>query len=108
MKTTYKIDPVHSSAQFIARHMMISNVRGGFGKVEGTVVYDPKNLAASTVDVAIDANTVTTLEPARDAHLKSPDFLDVEKYPSITFGSKAITTNGDGELQVKGDLTIQA
>ena len=106
MKTTYKIDPVHSSAQFIARHMMISNVRGGFGKVEGTVVYDPKNLAASTVDVAIDASTVTTLEPARDAHLKSPDFLDVEKYPSITFGSKAITTNGDGELQVKGDLTI--
>jgi len=106
MKTTYKIDPVHSSAQFIARHMMISNVRGGFGKVEGTVVYDPKNLAASTVDVAIDANTVTTLEPARDAHLKSPDFLDVEKYPIITFGSKAITTNGDGELQAKGDLTI--
>jgi len=106
MKTTYKIDPVHSSAQFIARHMMISNVRGGFGKVDGTVVYDPKNLAASTVDVAIDANTVTTLEPARDAHLKSPDFLDVEKYPIITFGSKAITTNGDGELQVKGDLTI--
>lgn len=106
MKTTYKIDPVHSSAQFIARHMMISNVRGGFGKVEGTVVYDPKNLAASTVDVAIDASTVTTLEPARDAHLKSPDFLDVEKYPSITFGSKAIATIGDGELQVRGDLTI--
>ncbi len=106
MKATYKIDSAHSSAQFIARHMMISNVRGGFGKVQGTVAYDPENLAASTVDVVIDASTVSTLEPARDTHLKSPDFLDVEKYPSITFKSKAITPGGDGGLRLKGDLTI--
>ena len=106
MKATYKIDPAHSTAQFIARHMMISNVRGGFGKVEGTVVHDPKNPAASAVEVLIDATTVNTLEPTRDAHLKSPDFLDVEKYPTITFKSNSVTTNGNGELQVKGDLTI--
>lgn len=106
MKATYKIDPAHSTAQFIARHMMISNVRGGFGKVEGTVVHDSRNPAASAVDVVIDATTINTLEPARDTHLKSPDFLDVEKYPAITFKSNSVTTNGDGELQVKGDLTI--
>jgi polyisoprenoid-binding protein YceI len=106
MKTTYKIDPAHSTAQFVARHMMITNVRGGFSGVEGTVDYDPKNPAASSIAVLIDANTINTLEAARDTHLKSADFLDVEKYPSITFKSSSITPDGDSELNVKGDLTI--
>jgi polyisoprenoid-binding protein YceI len=105
MKTTYKIDPAHSSAQFVARHMMISNVRGGFSGVQGTVVYDPENAGASSAEVVIDANTINTLEAARDTHLKSADFLDVEKYPTITFRSNSVTV-GDGELDLKGDLTI--
>ena len=106
MKTSYKIDPTHSSAHFIVRHMMITNVRGGFTSVQGTVVYDPENLSGSSIDVVIDVNSLNTSDPGRDTHLKSPDFLDVEKYPSITFQSKTITKEGDGELRVKGDLTI--
>jgi polyisoprenoid-binding protein YceI len=106
MKTTYKIDPAHSTAQFVARHMMITNVRGGFNGVEGTVVYHRENPAASSVEVRIDANRINTLEAARDAHLKSADFLDVEKYPAITFKSSSVTPDGDGELSLQGDLTI--
>ena len=106
MKATYKIDPAHSKAHFTVRHMMITNVRGAFSGVQGTVVYDPENLSASSVDVTIDTNTINTQEPDRDRHLKSADFLEVEKYPTITFKSKSITKDGSGELQVKGDLTI--
>jgi polyisoprenoid-binding protein YceI len=103
---SYKIDPARSSAQFSVRHMMISNVRRGFGSVQGTVAYDSQNVAASNVEVEINASTISTLENARDTHLKSPDFLHVEKYPTITLKSTAVTPNGDGELRVKGDLTI--
>jgi polyisoprenoid-binding protein YceI len=106
MKTSFKIDPAHSSAHFIVRHMMITNVRGGFTSVQGTVVYDPENHSASSIDVFIDVNSLNTSDPGRDTHLKSPDFLDAEKYPTITFKSKTITKEGDGELRVKGDLTI--
>ncbi len=106
MKTTYKLDPAHSTAQFVVRHMMITNVRGGFSGVQGKVVYDPENPAASSVDVVIDANTINTQEADRDKHLKSPDFLDVEKYPTITLKSRSITPDGNGELSLKGDLTI--
>jgi polyisoprenoid-binding protein YceI len=106
MKTTYKIDPAHSTAQFVARHMMITNVRGGFSGLQGTAVYDAENPTASSIEVVIDANMINTLEAARDTHLKSADFLDVEKYPTITFRSTSITPEGDGELNLKGDLTI--
>ena len=106
MKATYKIDPAHSTAQFVVRHMMITNVLGGFSGVQGTVVYDAEDPSASSVDVVIDAKMINTLEAARDAHLKSADFLDVEKYPTITFKSSSITPDGDGELGLKGDLTI--
>ncbi len=106
MKTTYKIDPAHSTAQFVVRHMMITNVRGGFSGVQGAVVYDPENPTTSSVDVVIDANTINTLEADRDKHLKSADFLDVEKYPAITFKSSTVTLDGDGELNLQGDLTI--
>ena len=105
MKTTWKIDPAHSSAQFVIRHMMITNVRGGFSGVQGTVVYDLDDLNASSIDVTIDAKTLSTGDPTRDTHVKSADFLDVEKYPTITFKSKKITKDGDG-LKVIGDLTI--
>ena len=106
MKATYKIDPAHSSAHFVVRHMMITNVRGAFSGVQGTVEHDSANPEASSLDVVIDVNTLNTLDPARDAHVKNADFLDVEKYPSITFKSKKVAAEGDGELKVTGDLTI--
>lgn len=106
MKTNYTIDTAHSSAQFSIRHMMISNVRGGFSSVKGTVEYDADNPGNSSIDVVIDASTIKTLDDQRDAHLKSADFLDVEKYPAITFKSTKVTSSGDGEAKVEGDLTI--
>jgi len=106
MKTTYTIDPAHSSAQFSVRHMMISNVRGGFSSVKGTVEYDAANPGSSSVNIEIDANTIKTLDESRDAHLKSADFLDTEKYPTITFKSTKIAATGDGEATLTGDLTI--
>ncbi len=105
MKTTYKIDPAHSTAHFSVRHMMVTNVRGAFSKVEGTVVIDTDNPAASSVDATIDASTVNTNEAQRDAHLKSGDFLDVEKYPTLAFKSKKIDRDGD-DWKVTGDLTL--
>ena len=105
MKTNWKIDPAHSSAQFVVRHMMITNVRGGFSGLQGTVVYDPADLSSSSVDVTIDANTLSTGDANRDAHVKSAEFLDVENYPTITFKSKSISRDGD-DLKVKGDLTV--
>jgi polyisoprenoid-binding protein YceI len=102
----YEIDPVHSSAQFSVRHLMISNVRGEFAKVTGTVVYDPKNLKASSVEATIDATSINTHEPRRDEQLKSPDFFDVAKYPTLTFKSKKVEPAGEGKLRVTGDLTI--
>jgi len=105
MKTTYKIDPAHTKAHFVVRHMMITNVRGAFSNVQGTVVYDPDNPAATTIEAVIDATSISTHEPQRDAHLKSPDFLDVEQFPSITFRSKKVEPDGE-ELKVTGDLTL--
>jgi polyisoprenoid-binding protein YceI len=106
MKTSYKIDPAHSTAQFSVRHMMITNVRGRFNNVQGTVVYDAENPTASSINVVINTDTINTMEPDRDKHLKSADFLDVEKFPTITFKSKSVERAGDGELRVAGDLTI--
>ncbi len=105
MKTTWKIDPAHSSAHFVVRHMMITNVRGGFSGVQGTVVYDPADLNGSSVEVTIDKNTLSTGDTNRDTHVKSAEFLDVENFPTITFKSKKITKDGDG-LKIAGDLTL--
>lgn len=106
MKTTYKIDPAHSSAQFVVRHMMITNVRGGFSGVQGTIEYDPDKPEEARVDVTIDASKINTLDEQRDTHLKSPDFLHVEQHPAITFKSKKVAQAGDGEWKITGDLTI--
>jgi polyisoprenoid-binding protein YceI len=106
MKTTYTIDPAHSSAQFSIRHMMISNVRGGFSSVKGTVEYDAADPGATVVNVTIDPATIKTLDDQRDAHLKSADFLDVEKHPAITFKSTSVSSTGAGEMDITGDLTI--
>lgn len=106
MSTTYKIDPQHSSAQFTVKHMMITNVHGGFSNLQGSVVWDGSNAAQSSVNVVIDASTIQTREADRDKHLRSADFLDVEKFPSITFKSTSVKATGEGELAVAGDLTI--
>jgi len=106
LKTTYKIDPAHSTAQFVVRHMMITNVRGGFSGVQGTIDYDPENPGNARVDVVIDASKINTLDEQRDAHLKSADFLHVEQHPTITFKSKKIAQAGDGEWKITGDLTV--
>jgi polyisoprenoid-binding protein YceI len=106
MKASYDIDPAHSSAQFSVRHMMITNVRGGFSSVKGTIVYDPDDPAATSIEAIIDPGTIKTLDDQRDTHLKSGDFLDVEKYPAITFKSRKVVPNGAEEMTVTGDLTI--
>jgi len=106
LKTTYKIDPAHSSVQFVVRHMMITNVRGGFSSVNGTVEYNPANTADARVDATIDVATISTLDAQRDTHLKSPDFLDAAQFPTITFKSKKVVSSGDGEAKITGDLTI--
>jgi polyisoprenoid-binding protein YceI len=102
---TYTIDPTHSTAEFKVRHLMVANVRGHFSGVTGTVVVDPGAPQNSRVDATIDASTVHTRDEQRDTHLKSADFLDVEKHPTITFVSKKIT-GADGEWKVTGDLNI--
>ncbi len=106
MKATYKIDPAHSSAQFVVRHMMITNVRGGFSGVQGTIEYDSEHANESRVEVAIDASKINTLDEQRDAHLKSPEFLNVEQHPTITFKSTKIEPVGHNEWRITGDLTI--
>jgi polyisoprenoid-binding protein YceI len=103
---TYVIDPAHSAVQFSVRHMMITNTKGEFSKFEGTIVYDPKNLAASKVEATIDANSVNTREPKRDSDLRGSEFFDVAKYPNLVFKSRQVTKSGDN-LLVKGDLTIR-
>jgi polyisoprenoid-binding protein YceI len=107
MKTTYQIDPAHSGVHFSVRHLMLSNVRGTFSGVKGTVIYDPADPSATQLDATIDAATISTGDAKRDGHLKSADFLDVEKYPAITFKGKRTEKSGDGEFKVTGDLTIR-
>jgi polyisoprenoid-binding protein YceI len=103
---TWRIDPLHSSAQFSVRHMMISTVRGQFGGVKGTVLFDPKNPNASVVEATIDCSTVNTGEPKRDSDLKTAEFFDVKRYPIMMFKSKTIDVAGPSKLKMIGDLTI--
>jgi polyisoprenoid-binding protein YceI len=103
--SNWNVDPAHSTAQFTVRHLGISNVTGNFTKVSGTVVLNDTDMTKSQVSASIDVNSVDTRVEARDKDLKSPNFFDVEKYPTIEFKSKRITGSG-GKLQVIGDLTI--
>jgi polyisoprenoid-binding protein YceI len=103
--STWNIDPAHSTAQFTVRHLAISNVTGNFTKVTGSVVLNDKDTTQSQVSASIDVSSVDTRVEARDKDLKSPNFFDVEKYPTIEFKSKRIVGSG-GKLQVIGDLTI--
>ena len=105
--TTWKIDPVHSVAEFKVKHMMITNVKGQFTGVSGSLSLDENDLTLSHVEATIDAASISTREPQRDTHLKSPDFFDVEKFPTLSLKSTRISLVRDGALAVEGDLTIR-
>lgn len=102
----YTIDASHSTAEFTVRHMMITNVRGRFGALEGTIEFDPDHAERSNVDVTIDATSIDTRDEKRDGHLKSPDFFDTANHPKLTFKSTKVTKSGDG-YEVVGDLTMR-
>lgn len=100
-------EPGHTAAEFCVRHMMVCYVRGHFKNVRGKLIFDPKNLRQSSVEARIDARAVWTGEPERDAHLRSADFLDVERYPEITFRGVKVEIVGDHDCLLTGDLTIR-
>ena len=103
---TWQIDPAHSSAQFSVRHLGVSTVRGAFMKVSGSAKYDAADPSKGSLDASIEASSVDTRVEMRDNDLRSPNFLDVAKYPTITFHSKQTKARGAGKLQITGDLTI--
>jgi polyisoprenoid-binding protein YceI len=103
---SWKIDPNHSSAQFSVKHLGVSTVRGAFTKVSGSAVYDPADPSKDSLDATIEATSVDTRVEMRDNDLRSPNFLEVQKYPTITFRSKQARPAGAGKLQITGDLTI--
>lgn len=101
----YKIDPTHSSASFSVKHMMISKVHGAFEKLSGDLTFDPSNPKAFNISVQIETASINTREEKRDAHLRSADFFDVEKFPKITFNSQSLEKSKDGYIVI-GDLNI--
>lgn len=104
--TTWKIDPVHSIAEFRVKHMMISSVRGQFTGVTGSLTYNESDPGQSHVEATIDIASIDTRDAQRDAHLKSGDFFDAEKYPTLTFKSSRVIRQPDGTLVVTGPLTM--
>jgi polyisoprenoid-binding protein YceI len=105
--TTWNIDATHSHAEFKVRHLMISNVKGSFPKVTGVLNLDESDLSKSNVTASIDASSIETRDAQRDGHLKSADFFDVEKFPTMEFKSTKVTVKDAGEGTVEGDLTIR-
>jgi len=104
---TWTIDASHSAAHFAVRHMMVSTVRGDMGKITGTVTFDPAKPAAGSIEATVDVTGIDTREAGRDKHLKSADFFDVEKFPTITFKSKRIDPVAAGGFKITGDLTMK-
>ena len=103
----FQIDAAHSEIQFSARHMMVSKVRGVFEKWGGAILLNPANPGATVVDITIEAASISGKDEKRDEHLRSPDFLGVEQYPSITFKSTKVEVTGDNTAKLHGDLTIR-
>ena len=104
--TTWTIDPAHTAVEFAVKHMMITTVKGRFAAVQGTVEIDESDITGSQVDVTIDVASIDTREEKRDAHLRSPDFFDVERFPQLRFVSRQVEKGGKG-LRLIGDLTIR-
>jgi polyisoprenoid-binding protein YceI len=104
--TTWKLDPAHSHAEFKVKHMMISNVKGSFSGLSGTLTENTIDATLSSIEASVDINTISTGDGQRDAHLKSADFFDAEKYPTMRFKSTQVKPNGDGGYNVTGDLEI--
>jgi polyisoprenoid-binding protein YceI len=105
--STWKIDPAHSAAHFAVKHLVVSTVRGDMGPVSGTVVLDEADPTKSTVTASVDATAINTRDAKRDEHLRSPDFLDTAKHPTVTFTSSKIEKVADGQYKVTGDLTLR-
>ena len=104
--STWQIDPMHSSAQFSVRHLGVSTVRGAFTKVSGSAKFDAADPSKTSLDASIEASSVDTRVEMRDNDLRSPNFLEVQKYPAITFHAKQTKSAGSGKLLITGDLTI--
>ena len=104
--TTWNIDPVHSVAEFKVKHMMISNVKGQFTGIAGVLKLDEAAITNSSIEATIDAASINTGDAQRDGHLKSPDFFNVETFPTLAFKSTHVTRNADGDLTIDGDLTM--
>lgn len=104
--STWVIDPDHSNVGFKVRHLMVSNVHGSFGKYTGTVVADDNDITKSKVEVSIDTSSINTNVQKRDEHLRSADFFDVAKFPTMTFTSTKVTKIGKDKLKVTGNLTL--
>jgi polyisoprenoid-binding protein YceI len=106
-QSTWTIDPAHSAAHFQVKHLMISNVRGEFGKLKGKIAFNGKNYSSVQADAEIEVASIDTREPKRDAHLRSADFFDATAYPSITFRSKRVEGVQGNKFKLVGDLTIR-
>jgi polyisoprenoid-binding protein YceI len=104
--TTWNIDPAHSSAEFKVKHMMISNVKGSFSGLSGALTEHTLDSTLSSVAASVPVETITTGDPKRDGHLKSADFFDSVKFPTLDFKSTKVVRKGEGEYEVSGDLTI--
>jgi polyisoprenoid-binding protein YceI len=105
--STWQIDESHSAISFSAKHMMVSTVRGRFGRFHGTIEYDPERPADASVEVAIDIASISTGWQQRDDHLRSPDFLDAAGFPELTFRSTRVEMTAEDEARIHGDLTIR-
>ncbi len=103
----WQIDSAHSAAQFAVRHMMVSTVRGDFGQIKGSARFDPKVPSKGSIEATVEVASINTRQPKRDAHLKSADFFDVEKFPVMTFKSTRIEPAGAGRLRLIGQLTMR-
>ena len=103
---TWNLDPAHSAAEFKVKHMMISNVKGSLTGLKGVLHENTADPSQSTVEASIDVSTLSTGDTQRDGHLKSADFFETEKYPTMTFKSTSVKRTGEGEYTVAGDLTM--